>query len=85
MTDTDHLPFRVAFHAPSGRHWLYVDAGRDPADGAPLTMVRPATPAELRLWEMGKYEQIARQLGVELPRKPSKLKRLVRRLLGRQA
>lgn len=43
---------------PDGGTWVYVDAGADPNDGAPLTRVWRATPLEVMLWECGKHDDL---------------------------
>lgn len=47
---------------PAERLWLFVPAGADPADGAPLTRARPATDLEGLLWEQGRLAALARVL-----------------------
>jgi hypothetical protein len=67
---TAPYPFSVEWHEPSGRHFLYLDAGTDPNDGAPLTLARPASPAEVYLWQRGRYHALARSLGLPPPERP---------------
>ena len=43
----------VRYHEPLQQHMLYIDAGVDPADGAPLAWAREASPAEVGAWELG--------------------------------
>lgn len=84
--------FYLDYHAPTGKWWLYVPAGTDPADGAPLTWARPATPHELKLWELGKIDQLAALLAAQgvpvqasAPRpRRSLMRRLFGKLLGRR-
>lgn len=42
--------------------FVYVEAGYDPTDKAPLTMVRRALPDEVVLWQTGKHHALANLL-----------------------
>ena len=47
---------------PAGVPHVYVPAGNDPNDGAPLTLARPARPYEWQLWSGGRYRKLAELL-----------------------
>lgn len=75
--------FEIRFHEPTGRHWLYIDAGTDP-DGSALQHARPAYPHEVELWETHRYQELARGLyhpeqSLPTPTWLQKLLRLLRR------
>lgn len=48
----------IEYHEPTGRHWLYVPAGKD-KDGTPLTLARVASPIEVALWEEDRKEELS--------------------------
>lgn len=85
MSTATQLPFEVRYHEGTRRHYLYLDAGTDPGDGQPLTLCRPARPHEVRLWQAGRYQALARSLGVSLPEKPGLFGRMREALFGRRS
>jgi hypothetical protein len=91
MSTTANPGFEISYHEPTNQHWLYVPAGTDPKDGAPLTWARHATPFEVALWGKGQLEELAALLAAQgvpvakvppQPRPRSRWGRLLVRLFG---
>lgn len=62
--------YRIDYHSDLHRYFLYIDAGTDPTDGAPLSYATPLTPSESLLWQQGETERLERALrqrGIPLP------------------
>lgn len=81
--------YRIDYHLPTRRYMLYVDAGRDPNDGALLTAARPASDYEVLLWQRGQHERLTeylRQQGIPLRGsqviRAGRLRRWLRRVFG---
>jgi hypothetical protein len=63
----DRYGFWIA-PGPGGQVFLFVPAGHDPGDGAPLTYARVASQHEVALWEAGKLDRLASLVSPSLPR-----------------
>jgi hypothetical protein len=55
---------------PGGLWFLFVPVGTDPADGAPLHMVRRASAEESTLWLEGRLEDLVTSLRASVPVMP---------------
>lgn len=87
------MNYEIRYHAAHQRYYLYLNAGTDPTDGAPLCYATPLMPQEALLHQQGEKERLERMLrarGIPLPGpcglREGKFKRLLkalrRKLLG---
>lgn len=70
-------------NGPDDGLWIFVPAGNDPEDGAPLMHARKASEREAHLWETGQHYDLGVSLGLVRPQRLSTWHRMVRALASK--